>query len=189
MKELSDLFLLELWRRTGVLGVVVAGVLTGFPVVILLSWMLDGPPAKQEISVTAVEIWSGRLVEFRSDPERGFIATIQSATDDKQVLLVGIEVSSCDPKTSVDAMNWLKRNLPLGSVLVVYVQQRATHTIPMQAHLVKGNTWINGSLIELGLAKVSARSPFKANNAGRDALCQLQEEAQGHQRGFWGRTQ
>lgn len=189
MKELFDILLLELWRRAGALGLVGAGVLAGFPVVILLSWALDGPPVKQEISAAAVETWSGRLVDFRFDPTRGFIASLQSGSGEKQVLLAGIEPDICDRQSRRDALKWLERNVPAGSVLVVYVQLRADTLFPMRAHLVKGNLWINGSLVEQGLVRVSAHSPAKVMNAGRGALCQLQDEAQGHQRGIWRSTQ
>ena len=170
------------------MGIVVAGILAGFPVVILTSWILDGPPAKQQISNAAMEIWSGRLIEFSYDPEVGIVATLQRPIGEQHVLLAGIESPAPERQTPVDALKWLKRNVPLGTVLVVYVQPRTNEPSSMRAHLVCGNTWINGSLVEQGLAKVSARSPVKANNAGRSALCQLQEEAQGHQRGLWGLT-
>jgi hypothetical protein len=189
MKELFDVFLLELWRRAGALGLVVAGALAGFPVVILLSWVLDAPPAKKEISAAAVETWSGRLVDFRYDPTRGFIASLHSVAGEKQVLLAGIEADLCDRQSLIDAMKWFGRNVPVGSVLTVYVQLRGDRLFPMRAHLVHDNLWVNGSLVERGLAKVSVHSPIEAINAGRGSLCQLQEEARGHQRGIWRSTQ
>lgn len=185
MKELFDLLLLLLWRRAGALGIMVAGIVCAFPVMLLFSWFADPPAPQAEVVAASKKSWAGRLEGFRYDPSRGLIATVGSPTGPADVMFSGTETPLFDRRTPTEALRWLKRNVWQGETVVVYVLESANALYPMRGHLVVGNEWLNGSLVGEGLSRLPKARPVKAYNAGRDALRQLEVEAQTHQRGLW----
>ena len=176
--------LVRLWR-TMTWGFLGAGFLTAYPLVLVLSFLFDGHPPGEDIAPAAVESWSGQLVGFRHDPRTGLIAVVRGPAGTVEVLLAGIETWPDDLQGIREAVEWLKQAVQPGRPVAVFLQRRAVLDCPDAGHLVLDNEWINGALVEQGLARVKRRSPMPQFNVGRSALIELQGRAQLNQAGIW----
>lgn len=188
MNDFFNILLVELWRRAGALGILVAAFFCALPVALVISLLSDPATPDREIIAAARESWTGRVLEVRHDPRRGLIASIVGPAGPTDVMFSGADMPVGDGQTPRKALEFLRRKLRDDQSVVVHVVEAETPLFPMRGHLIKGNEWLNGSLVEEGLARLPRHpSPFPQHNAGSAALRQLQLEAQVHQRGLWRR--
>lgn len=187
MKQLLDALLLMCWSHSGMRGILGLGILTAFPAVVLFSLLTDSPAPERGVLAAARESWPARILSYRYDPKRGLIVGVQASRGSVDVMFSGIDTPLCDHRTPLEAIKWLERFAPRGKTVRVFILEPATPLFPTRGHLVLGNEWLNGALLERGLAQLLRPSPVTKFNAGRAALEQLQSEAQSRQRGLWRR--
>ena len=180
-------FLIYRLGRALALSFFAAGFLTAYPLVLILSFVLDGHPPGEDIATAAVEAWAGRLVGFSHDRGRGLIAVVQGPRANVAVLLTGVETCPDDLEGAAEAVQWLQRTFHPGQPVAVFLMQPASPERLAVGHLACENEWLNGALVQQGLARVTHRNPGQQQNVGRGALLQLQGQAQLNRAGIWRR--
>ncbi len=183
---MNEIFIYRLCR-TLVLCFFAAGFLTAYPIVLMLSFVLDGHPPGEDIATAAVEAWASPLVGFSHDSGRGLIAVVQGPRANISVLLAGVETCPDGLEGAAEAVQWLQHRFHPGQPVAVFLLQQASPERLAVGHLACENEWLNGALVQQGLARVTHRNPVQQKNIGRGALLQLQGQAQLNRAGIWRR--
>ncbi len=185
MRSVIDGLLYGIWHVGRVPGIAAVALLSALPSVLMFSWLFDPPPPTREVGATAVNVFECRVVGARVDQGVAII-TIRNVVGLSDAVLSGLVIPEITEKA---AISYIMSRTAGPDLSVVYTMFERAGPKPQTIHLVQGDLWLNGALVERGLARVIRPSESASPLACRANLEQLQDQATYHQRGVWARRQ